>query len=81
MDCLSDIINTHLIEHVRLRQLVLEIGGAGKHQAGDVNLVVGDEHLHSCLGHLAHVVMALLQTKTSETQRRLTTAACNETMI
>ena len=67
---------SYLVEHVRLRELRLEVRRAGQDQALDVHLVLRDEALHHNLGHLAHVVVPLLQTQARETQCRLTAAAC-----
>ena len=40
------------IEHIRGRQLVLEVGGTGQDQTSHIGLVVGDKELSSELGNL-----------------------------
>lgn len=75
VDDLDDLCDEALVEQVALVELGLEVGATGEDEALDVDLVVRDEVLHGELGHLAHVVVALLHAQTRETQRRLTTAA------
>lgn len=71
----------HLVEHVRLRELSLEVRRAGQDQPLHVHLVLRNETLHHRLGHLSHVVVPLLQTQTRESQCRLTAAACAHVVL
>ncbi len=75
IDDLEDLGTQTRIEQVALRQLRLEVGATSKYETGHVNLVVRDVVLDSQLGDLADVVVALLVTETSETERGLTTTA------
>jgi hypothetical protein len=64
----------HLIEHVRLRKLSLEVGRTGKDEPVAVGLVVGDEELRGDLGHLPYVVVTLLEAEAGEAERGLAAA-------
>mmetsp|Transcript_11687 Transcript_11687/g.39916 ORF Transcript_11687/g.39916 Transcript_11687/m.39916 type:complete len:390 (-) Transcript_11687:634-1803(-) len=54
---------------VVLLEVVLEVRRAREHEARDVALVVGDEHLRGDLRHLADVVLALLQAQARKPER------------
>ena len=73
IDYLDDLRSQTRIEHVTLAQLGLEVGATSKHETGYVDLVIRDEVLNRQLGDLPDVIVALLVTKTRETQGRLTT--------
>lgn len=70
---LDDLGSKTLIKQVGRVQIGLEVGGTSENDTGNIDLVVGDEVLHSELGNLADVVVTLLLTQTGETQSRLTT--------
>ncbi|KAH4126672.1 hypothetical protein HBH47_045340 [Parastagonospora nodorum] len=72
---LDDLGLQTVVEEVGLVQVVLEIGGTGQNDTGNVDLVGGDEVLDSQFGDLADVVVALLLSQTGETQGGLTTTA------
>mmetsp|Transcript_10967 Transcript_10967/g.36026 ORF Transcript_10967/g.36026 Transcript_10967/m.36026 type:complete len:331 (+) Transcript_10967:801-1793(+) len=59
------------VEHVALCEIVLEVGGAGEDESGDVRPVSRDEELRRELCHLADVVVPLFEAQARETQRRL----------
>lgn len=63
------------IEKIRLIQIVLKVGRTGEDKALNVDLVVGDEMHNGVLGHLAHIVVALLGTETGETESRLSSTS------
>ena len=63
------------IEEIRLIQVVLEVGGTGQNDTGNVDLVVGDEVLDRQLSDLADVVVTLLLTKTGKTKGRLSSTS------
>ncbi|GIX66397.1 CPSF A subunit region protein [Babesia caballi] len=63
------------VEHVRAHEVVLEVRAPRQDQPAHVHLVVGDEHEHRVLRHLAHVVVAPLHAQPRETQRGLPTSA------
>ena len=75
IDYLDDLRSQTRIEHVTLAQLGLEIGAPSKHETGYVDLVIRDEVLNRQLGDLRDVIVALLVTKTRETQGGLTTTS------
>ncbi len=75
VDDLDDLDLKPSIEEIGLVQVVLEVGGTGQNDTGNVDLVVGDEVLDGQLGDLADVVVTLLLTKTGETKGRLTTTS------
>ena len=75
IDNLDDLGLEAIVEHVRLIQVILEVGRAGQNQARAVNLVVRDEILDSQLGNLADIVVAFFLTQTSETKSRLSSTA------
>ncbi len=63
------------VEEIALVQLLLELGRACQHEAGNIHLVRRDELLRSQLCHFANIVVPLLETKARETQRGLTTTS------
>lgn len=63
-----------IVKHIRLVQVVLEVGGTCKNEARNIDLVVADEVLNRQLGYLAHIVVALFFSQPSESQGRLSTA-------
>ena len=75
IDYLDDLRSQTRIEHVTLAQLGLEVGATSKHETGYVDLVIRNEVLNRQLGHLPDVIVALLVTKTRETQGGLTTTS------
>ena len=75
IDYFDDLRSQTRIEHVTLAQLGLEVGATSKHETGYVDLVIRDEVLNRQLGDLPDVIVALLVTKTRETQCGLTTTA------
>jgi hypothetical protein len=75
VDDLDDFRHQASIEHVGLVELGLEVGGSSEDNALAVDLVVGDEVRHGVLGDLAHVVVTLLHTETSETECGLSSTA------
>jgi hypothetical protein len=74
IDDLDDLGHQPRIKHIALTQLGLKVRASGKHEPGDVDLVVGDKMLHGQLRDLAHVVVSLLVSKTGETERGLAAA-------
>ena len=58
-----------LVEHVRLTQLRFEVGAARQNEAGDVGFVSRKVQRHRHLRHFSHVVVPLLHSQTSKTQR------------
>ena len=74
IDYLDALRSQTRIEHITLAQLGLEVGATSKHETGYVDLVIRDEVLNRQLGDLPNVIVALLVTKTRETQGGLTTS-------
>jgi len=64
IDDFDDLGGKARIEHVTLTELGLEVRAAGEDQAGDVDLVVGDEVLNGEFSDLSYVVVTLLVTQT-----------------
>lgn len=54
-------------------KIILEFSGTSENYAGHVDSIFSDEKLSAKLSHLCKVVVPFFQTKTSETQSRLTT--------
>ena len=52
-----------------------EIGQTRENDAGDIDFVIGDETLHRRFRHFANVIVSFLHSKSSETQRTLTSAS------
>jgi hypothetical protein len=75
VDDLDDLCSQSRVKHVALVQVVLEIGGTGQDETGDIDLVVGDVVLHSQFGNFADIVVTFLISQTGETQGGLTTTA------
>lgn len=75
IDNLDNLDLQSAIKEIGLVQVVLEVRGTGQNDAGNVDLVVGDEVLNCQLGNLTDVVVTLFFTKTGETQRGLSTTA------
>ncbi len=70
---LDDLGLQTLVEHVGSVEVVLEVGGSGENDAGNVDLVGGDEVLNRQLGNLTDVVVPLFFSETGKTKSRLTT--------
>jgi hypothetical protein len=75
IDDLDDLGLQTVVEEIGLIEVVLEVSGTSQNDAGDVDLVGGDEVLDGEFGDLADVVVTLLLTQTGETQGGLTTTA------
>lgn len=63
-----------LVEEVAILEVVLEFSGTSENYARHVDSIVGDEKLSAKFSHFGKVVVPFLQTETSKTQGRLTTA-------
>lgn len=72
---LDDLRGQPLIKHVTLAEFSLEVGTTSKHEARDVDLIIGDKMLNSMFSDLANVVVPFLVAQTRETQGRLSTTA------
>ena len=72
---LDDLCSQTRVEHVTLAELGLEVRATREDKTSHVDFIVGNEVLYGQFGNLPHVVVALLVTKTRETQCGLTTTA------
>lgn len=76
----GDIDNLHnlclqpRVQEIGLGEFGLEIGTTSEDEAGNVDLVVGDEMLNCQFSDFPHIVVTLFVSKTTETESGLTTS-------